>query len=262
MISNVEKTHKLPTSGLVTVIYNLVVVIHVSSSLSSVIKYRQYSHDRSWLWKLHDSLHKILVINFQRHISLCVSRPFKSIPYHSIWQLSIYCLNYSLVKQVVFLDNLSQNVKNFNSFCCWNLVYSRYMELNPILVSLNLENFIELNPWSIWIYVREFWGLWNYSGYLWSVSNELTGSLQWEKNDYFSVQTEAALNALSLLEARLTQMKEDGISRISVRLMELWVAAHLFLWNSGATGNIMTIWLCILNTIDTEFPDVFYAPVQ
>jgi len=84
---------------------------------------------------------------------------------------------------------------------------------------MNSENFIELNPWRI--YAREFWGLWNYFGCLWSVLNELTGSLQWEKNDYFYVQTEAALYAQSLLEARLTQMKEDSISRISVRLMEL-----------------------------------------
>lgn len=133
MISSVEEKQKLPTSGLVTVIYNLAVLIHVPCSLSSAIKYQQYIHDRPWLWKLLDSLHNILVINFQRHINFYVRRPFKSIPYHSIWQLSIYCLNYNLVKHVTFLDNLSQNVKNFNSFCYWNLFYSRYMELNLIL---------------------------------------------------------------------------------------------------------------------------------
>lgn len=41
------------------------------------------------------------------------------------------------------------------------------------------------------------------------------------KNYYFNVQTEATLYALSLLEARLIQMKGDGISSISIRLMEL-----------------------------------------
>lgn len=41
------------------------------------------------------------------------------------------------------------------------------------------------------------------------------------KNYYFNVQTEAALYALSLLQARLIQMKGDDISRISIRLMEL-----------------------------------------
>lgn len=86
---------------------------------------------------------------------------------------------------------------------------------------MNFENLIELNLWSIWIYVRVFWGLWNYFGYLWSVLNELAGRLQWEKNYYFNVQTEAALYALIFPEATLTQMKEDRISRISVRLMEL-----------------------------------------
>lgn len=111
------------------------------------------------------------------------------------------------------------------------------------LVLMNFEIFTELNQWSIWIYVRESWGLWNYFGYLWSVLNELIGSLQWMKNYYFNVQTEATLYALSLLEARLIQMKGDGISSITIRLMELWVAAHLFLWNLGAAENIMTIWL-------------------
>lgn len=53
------------------------------SSLSSAIPNQQYIHDRSWLWKLHDSLHKILVINFQRHTNPSVRRAFK---FHAVSQ--------------------------------------------------------------------------------------------------------------------------------------------------------------------------------
>jgi len=83
----------------------LIVSMCVLPSLSSMIKYQQYIHISSWLWNLLDSLHKILVINFQKHINLYERRLFKSVPYNSVWQLSIYFLNYSLLKQVVFFDN-------------------------------------------------------------------------------------------------------------------------------------------------------------
>lgn len=107
------------------------------SSLSSAIKYQQYINDRSWLWKLLDSLHEILVINFWRHMNLYIRRPFESILCHNIWQLSIYCLNYSLLF-VAFLDILSQNVKRINSFCYCNLFYSRYVEFNQFFAATEL----------------------------------------------------------------------------------------------------------------------------